>query len=230
MPDQVEYYNRFGELHREDILTCPEPEFWTTDYKNRGRVYTEMVQRIREQTSLVEEFFINKVPVLDIGCGFGRQAIVLAKKGFTVIGFDTSKTFIEIATELFSRHNLSGKFSSSNLENLTPDKFSQIILFDVIEHIKPPLRSTFLKEIHSLSLPGAVVIVSLPHLKKRLPSRVNNSLRKRLTQHFSYFISREEHPYPIPTSQRLKKLIDGFFAILKFKETLFTDYYVMRKI
>ncbi|TMI82578.1 MAG: class I SAM-dependent methyltransferase, partial [Bacteroidetes bacterium] len=128
MPDQVEYYNRFGELYREDILTCPEPEFWTTDYKNRGRVYTEMVQRIREQTRLVEEFFIITAPVLDIGCGFGRQAIVLARNGFTVIGFDTSKTFIEIAKELFNRHNLPGKFSSSNLENLPPDKFSQIIL------------------------------------------------------------------------------------------------------
>src|SRR5204862_3450105 len=123
-----------------------------------------------------------------------------------------------------------GKFSSSNLENLPPDKFSQITLFDVIEHIKPSLRGTFLKEIHSLSLPGAVVIVSLPRLKKRLTSRVNNSLRKRVTQHFSYFISREEHPYPIPTTQHLKKLRDGFFTIIKYKETLFTDYNVLRKI
>src|SRR5215470_5867380 len=90
MPDQVEYYNRFGELYKEDILTCPEPEFWTTDYKTRGRVYTEMVQRVEEQGALVEEFFTNTVPLLDIGCGFGRQAIFLAKKGFNVIGFDTS--------------------------------------------------------------------------------------------------------------------------------------------
>jgi 2-polyprenyl-3-methyl-5-hydroxy-6-metoxy-1,4-benzoquinol methylase len=230
MPDQVEYYNRFGELYRKDILTCPEPEFWTTDYKTRGRVYTEMVQRVREQTILVEEFFSNSVPVLDIGCGFGRQAIVLAKKRFTVTGFDTSKTLIEIATRLFTIHNLSGKFSSGTFENLSPGKFSQIILFDVIEHINPPLRTSFLNKIHSLSLPGAVAIISLPHLKKRLISRVNNHLRKRVTQHFSYFLSREEHPYPVPTSEHLKKLIHGLFTILKSKETSFTDYYVLRKI
>ena len=230
MPDQVEYYNRFGELYREDILTCPEPEFWTTDYGSRGRVYTEMVQRVREQTALVQEFFINTLSVLDIGCGFGRQAIVLAKNGFTVIGFDTSKILIEIATELFKRNHLPGKFSNSSLDDPPLSKFSQIILFDVIEHIKPSARSTFLNKVHSLALPGALVIVSLPHVRKRFTSRINNSLRRAITQHFSYFISREEHPYPIPTSQHFKKLIGGLFTILKFRQTSFTDYYVLRKI
>ena len=230
MSDQVKYYNRFGELHKEEILRCPEPELWTTDYKTTGRVYTEMVQRVREQTDLIEEFFNNRVPVLDIGCGFGRQAIVLAKRGFSVVGFDTSKTFIEIATELFKTHNLPGKFSNSDIENVSPDKFSQIILFDVVEHIKPSLRTSFFKKIYSLSRPGTVAIVSVPHLKKRFTSRVNNHLRKRVTQHFSYFMSKEEHPYPMPTGQHIKKLIRGLFTILKFKETSFTDYYVLRKI
>jgi 2-polyprenyl-3-methyl-5-hydroxy-6-metoxy-1,4-benzoquinol methylase len=230
MPDQVEYYNRFGELYREDILACPEPEFWTTDYKTRGRVYTEMVQRVEEQIVLIEEFFINTVPLLDIGCGFGRQAILLAKRGFNVTGFDTSKIFIDIATELFERNHLPGKFSNSSVDDLPPGKFSQIILFDVVEHLTPPARGTFLNKVHSLSLAGALVIVSLPHLKERLTSRLNNSLRKRITQHFSYFLSREEHPYPIPTSEHLKKLINGLFTIVKFKQTSFTDYYVLRKI
>jgi 2-polyprenyl-3-methyl-5-hydroxy-6-metoxy-1,4-benzoquinol methylase len=230
MPDQVEYYDRFGELYREDILICPEPEFWTTDYKSRGRVYTEMVQRVAEQTSLVEEFFNNAFPVLDIGCGFGRQAILLAKKGFIVTGLDTSKIFIELATALFKRNHLSGEFSNNSLEDLAPRKFSQIILFDMIEHVKPSSRRAFLSNVHSVSLPGALAIASLPHLKKRLSSRLNNSLRKRVTQHFSYFMSREEHPYPIPTSEQLKKLMDGLFTIIKFRQTSLTDYYVLRKI
>ena len=229
MPDQVEYYNRFGEIYREDILVCPEPEFWTTDYKSRGRVYTEMVQRVGEQAALVEEFFVNTVPVLDIGCGFGRQAILLAKKGFTVTGLDTSKVFIEIATEVFKRNHLRGTFSNNSLDDLSLGQFSQIILFDVIEHIKPPARSSFLHKVHSLSMPGALVIVSLPHLQKRLTSRLNNNLRKRVTQHFSYFMSREEHPYPIPTREHLEKLIDRLFTIVKFRQSSFTDYYVLRK-
>jgi hypothetical protein len=43
-------------------------------------------------------------------------------------------------------------------------------------------------------------------------------------------MSREEHPYPIPTSEHVKELILGLFTTLKFKETSFTDYYVLRKI
>ena len=230
MPNQVEYYNRFGELFREDILTCPEPEFWTTDYHSRGRVYVEMVQRVKEQAALVEEFFINTTPLLDIGCGFGRQAILLAKKGFNVTGCDTSKIFIDIATELFERNHLQGKFSNNSLDDLHLGKFSQIILFDVIEHINPSARCTFLNKVYSLSLPNALVIASLPHLKKRLTSRLNNSLRRRVTQHFSYFMSREEHPYPIPTNEDVEKLINGLFSIVKFRQTSFTDYYVLRKI
>lgn len=229
MPDQVDYYNQFGELYREDILNCPEPQLWTTDYQEKGRIYEEMLQRINEQTALAEQFFTDELPILDVGCGFGRQAIVLAKKGFSVVGFDTSKTFIKIAEELFRKHNLTGTFLNSRIEDLPPDQFSQILLFDVIEHIKPSARKTFLTRIHSLSLPNATLIISLPHLKSRLTSRVNNSIRKRITQHFYYFMAREEHPYPIPTAQTMRKLT-GLFTIIKFKETPATDYYVLRKV
>ncbi|HET9825338.1 MAG TPA: class I SAM-dependent methyltransferase, partial [Chitinophagaceae bacterium] len=200
MPDQVEYYNRFGELYRDDILACPHPELWTTDYEEHGRVYKEMVERIKEQTALIDEFFSTREPVLDVGCGFGRQAIVLARKGFSVIGLDSSKTFVEIARELFQRHNLVGEFFNNRLEDLPLSQFSQIILFDVIEHILPPDRQKFLNKIHSYCRAGGTVIFSLPHVKRRITSKVNNSFRKKITQHFPYFIAREEHPYPIPTS------------------------------
>lgn len=229
MAGQVEYYNRFGERYREDILACPEPEFWTTDYRDKGRVYKEMTERVNEQASVIEEFFTDQFPVLDVGCGFGRQAIMLAKRGFSVIGLDSSESFIELAQQLFRKHDLPGVFLNNRIEDAHLQQFSQVILFDVIEHIKPSERKTFLSHIHNLSFTGAILLVSLPHVKNRVTSRLNNSLRKRVTQHFSYFMAREEHPYPIPTSQNLKKLIKGLFTIVKFKDTPGTDYYVLRK-
>jgi len=229
MPDQVEYYNHFAELYKEDILTCPQPEFWTTDYKEKGKVYKEICQRVNYQASLIGHFFSGGLPVLDAGCGFGRQAIILAKKGFYVTGFDTSAAFIDIAMELFKQHNLTGRFLTGKIEDLQLNQFPQLILFDVLEHIKPSARKLFFKKIHSLSLPGAILIVSLPHVKKRFTSQVNNSLRRRLTQYLPYFFGKEEHPYPIPTQKNMDKLVKDFYTVLKFEETADTDYYVLRK-
>ena len=230
MSDQVEYYNHFGELYKTAILTCPEPEFWTTDYQEKGRIYVEMRERVSRQAALVEKFFSTEFPVLDVGCGFGRQAMLLAKKGFSVVGADSSKIFIEIATELFEERQLPGKFLNDDLEDVSPNQFRQLILFDVLEHIKVSSRRRFITKMHSLSLPCAVVIVSIPHLKKRVTSWVNNKLRRKITQNFSYFFIREEHPYPIPTAQDMRPLLKGLFTILIFEETPATDYYVLRKL
>src|SRR5439155_19907014 len=230
MSNQVEYYNHFGKIYRPEILSCPEPELWTTDYQEKGRVYKEMVERTRQQTSLVEEYFSSELPVNDAGCGFGRYAMILAKKGFSVTGFDSSGIFIEIANELFRRHNLTGRFSKGEVANVSLSQFSQIVLFDVVEHVKPSTRKQFLSELHSLSLPSAVLIVSLPHVKKRFTSQLNNRLRRKITQNFSFFLAREEHPYPIPTRKDFEKFVRSLFTILKFKETAATDYYVLRKL
>jgi len=144
MFDQVEYYNHFGKLNKTAILTCTEPELWTTDYNAKRRIYREMLERIRHQTLLIEQFFNNERSVLDAGCGFGRQAMILAKKGFSVVGVDSSEVFIELANELFERHGLRARLLHGDLMELSLGQFSQIILFDVLEHVDPSTRRTFL--------------------------------------------------------------------------------------
>jgi 2-polyprenyl-3-methyl-5-hydroxy-6-metoxy-1,4-benzoquinol methylase len=230
MSDQVEYYNHFGKLNKTAILTCPEPELWTTDYNEKGRIYNEMLERTRHQTSLIDEFFSNQHSVLDAGCGFGRQAFILAKKGFSVVGVDNSQIFIELATELFERHHLHARFFHGDLMEVSLGQFSQLILFDVLEHISPAARRTFLKKLNALSVPDATLIVSVPHLKKRFTSQLNNKLRKKITQHFSYFLAREEHPYPVPTRADITRLTSELYTIVKFEQSPVTDFYVLRKL
>jgi len=45
--------------------------------------------------------------VLDVGCGPGRHAIALAKRGIRVIGVDISERFIEVAHEVADREGVS---------------------------------------------------------------------------------------------------------------------------
>ncbi len=46
--------------------------------------------------------------VLDVGCGPGRHALELARRGITVLGLDISQRFVDLATEAATREGLSG--------------------------------------------------------------------------------------------------------------------------
>ncbi len=232
MNNQVSYYNRFGKQFGQSILDCPEPAVWTTDYAEKGRVYREMVIRVAQQQTLITDWFTKEEPILDIGCGFGRQAFLLAQLGFSVTGTDTSDVFIDIAGKLFDKYGYKGQFYCIDL--LKGEKpagsFQQLLLLDVLEHIKPFQRRRFIEQIFQLAGPGAILIISLPHVKKRLSSQVNNRVRKEITQHIAYFTGKEEHPYPIPLKRNILEYIQGLFRIEAELISPETDYYILRKV
>lgn len=230
MPAQVDYYNRFGEEFTESILACPEPHLWTTDYATKGRVYREIKERIGVQEELVETYFLKEAPVLDVGCGFGRQAYLLARKGFAVTGTDTSPVFVNIATKLFAKHGLPGTFSCVDV-SMQPlaQQFSQALLLDVLEHVPPAQRKKFMAAVHGLMAPQGILLLSLPHVKKRLSSQVNNRLRRAVTQHIGWFRNLEEHPYPVPQKSDVLRLTEKKFAVLAFRSMQESDYYVLQR-
>jgi 2-polyprenyl-3-methyl-5-hydroxy-6-metoxy-1,4-benzoquinol methylase len=233
MPDQVNYYNDFGKLFEDSIMNCPDPEFWTTDYTEKGRVYQEMKLRVSHQLDFIGNHFTKGYKVLDLGCGFGRQAIALARAGFDITGIDTSDTFIEIAKKLFGKHGLAGTFYCVDiLKKQLPfqEKFSQIILFDVLEHIAPWKRRVFIKTLHEMSLPSSQVLISLPGIKQRFTSKLNNRVRRNVTQHLPWFFKKEEHPYVIPEKKDLARLSNSLFRITEFVETDNTGFYALQKI
>jgi SAM-dependent methyltransferase len=232
MNDQVAYYNEFGKLYKESILTCPEPHLWTTDYNEQGRVYLEMKERITQQQQLIEKYFDRSVPILDIGCGFGRQSYLLARSGYKVTGTDTSDVFIDIATALFEKHKLGGAFVCTDILNDTKltGTYRQLILFDVLEHIPPANRRLFFERLFGLSGDATTLILSLPHVKERLSSQINNRIRRGITQYLPYFLKREEHPYPIPGKRRITALSKGLFDVHIFQSTPATDYYILHRI
>jgi len=76
---------------------------------------------------------IKSKSILDIGCGTGNHAVILAKKGYRVVGFDISKTMIELA----KKKSKSVEFYVSDIENFKFDKkFDACIsMFAVISYI-----------------------------------------------------------------------------------------------
>ena len=229
MSAQIKYYNQFGNSYRQSILSCPEPELWTTDYSEKGGVFNEMKSRIEQQQQLIDDYFSVQLPVLDAGCGFGRQAIMLAKKGYEVVGCDTSEVFISIAKELFEKYEFKGEFITGDIDQLQGRHFSQAVLFDVIEHIPPSKRKHLVTQLASIIIHEGVLLVSLPHIKRRFTSQLNNTIRRRITGLFTYFRNREEHPYFIPQQKDILRLFRKQFSLDSFTAGGETDYYVFRR-
>jgi SAM-dependent methyltransferase len=62
----------------------------------------------QEVAFLAEELRLSPgMTVLDVGCGPGRHAIALAKRGVSVVGVDISTRFLEVAHEVADREGVS---------------------------------------------------------------------------------------------------------------------------
>jgi ubiquinone/menaquinone biosynthesis C-methylase UbiE len=97
-------------------------------------------------------------PILDVGCGFGRDSEVLAKKGFKTIGIDMSKALLKKAHELYP--DLS--FAVMDVRNLdfADNTFAAAWCNAVLLHLNDQDLAKALREILRVLTPGGVIAVS----------------------------------------------------------------------
>src|SRR5215470_17181611 len=169
---QVSYYNEFATRYRSQILAAPDASIWVKDAVP-GPIQEAMKQRITMQREMIRRHFDVSLPVLDLGCGFGRQIVVMASMGMKVVGVDTSNIFIDIARELSHKHGMNAELICDSVEQFTPaSRFSQVVLFDVYEHIEPKRRRPFLDHLHGVICAAhAKAIFTFPFVDTSLMSR-----------------------------------------------------------
>ncbi len=132
--------------------------------------------------------------------------------------------FIDIAKDLFKKHNYSGTFLCADLmKTQLKESYKNILLLDVLEHIIPYQRQNFIKKIYSITQPNGKVIVSLPNETN------DNKISKAIKQNFAYYTNREEHPYLIPQKDDVEKIAKKYFSIVDFLATPETFYYVLER-
>jgi len=207
---QNKYYTEFALKYKDEIIHSDDPSVWTSDIINNGPKSVTMKIRIETLREIIKEHFSEEHEVFDIGCGFGRQSFLLAKEGFKVTGIDTNPDFINIANEIFKRHSLEGNFHCIEQgSKLSDERYHQIVLLDVFEHIPPFKRKKFIRSIWSVCLPDSTLIISLPIIKPPFRLLITNILK--------YFISslliNKEHPYPIPDEKSIKRILGKLFKI-----------------
>jgi SAM-dependent methyltransferase len=73
----------------------------------------------QEVAFLVERLELdNTSRVLDLGCGPGRHALALARRGIEVVGVDHSEAFVELATQAAEAERLSARFERADVRAL----------------------------------------------------------------------------------------------------------------
>ncbi len=93
-------------------------------------------KEIFTQGTLGEVDFIEKeinkdknCEILDIGCGTGRHAIELAKRGYNVTGIDLSESMIKKARENAKKYNLDVDFQIADARKLNfEDQFDLVVM------------------------------------------------------------------------------------------------------
>jgi len=149
---ELDYHRDHAKLHRSvlaapfswEVLERPNRRWWNA--------YWAMYEY------LVNCDFKDK-RVLVVGCGFGDDALRLAKLGARVSAFDLSPDSLEIARALASREGLGIQFEEMPAEQMlyANDTFDYIVARDILHHVDIPKT---MREIVRVAKPGATFVVN----------------------------------------------------------------------
>ncbi len=98
--------------------------------------------------------------VLDVGCGSGGGATILAKKCLQVHAFDYSQEAIEFARTRNARGNI--EYSILNMKDFNPDlnRYDKVIAIECVEHFEDPTKE--IKKFLKTLKPGGLLIMTFP--------------------------------------------------------------------
>ncbi len=127
----------------------------------------------KAEQALIEKYFTKKYKVLDLGCGTGREAFPLVRKGFRVTAIDITPRMIEVAKQISKNLKLNVNFrigDAENLKNFKNDSFGySLIINQMIEHIpKRVNRIKTLKGVRRILKRNGILILST-HSKYSIP-------------------------------------------------------------
>ena len=115
--------------------------------------------RIKYVQDVINKKTLNKISILDLGCGGGLVSEGLSKLGANVTGIDFIRENIKVAKIHAKKNNLKINYKILNFENeKINSKFDVIVIFEVLEHLSN--WEDFIKKIKSNLNPNGILIMS----------------------------------------------------------------------
>jgi len=128
---EIDYHQKFADSHKHILKQPFSYEVATSERRRWQNAYWQMYTFLRKQN-------LKNRNVLIVGCGFGEDALRLAKMGANVYAFDLSQDLLDIARELSLREKLNIDFRRLTAENLDYDSdfFDCVIVRDILHHVE----------------------------------------------------------------------------------------------
>ncbi len=133
---------------------------WTEFARIFGHEKTEPSESVVKFVPLLKERGIKDV--MDVGCGYGRNAIYLAKQGLKVTGTDIDKEILQILEARAKAENVNVRtvLSDTNRINAPDASVSSVTSTLVIELQKGEKRKSALQEIERILKPGGLALIT----------------------------------------------------------------------
>lgn len=147
--------NRLAEL--DALLAGRENDWWDGFYANRAKPCRFFGPAPDESLAQwVAEGTIGPGRALDLGCGNARNAILLARSGFSVEAVDYSQTAIDWATERAAEAGVDVRLRCQSVFDLEPEAGSYDLVYDsgCFHHIPPHRRDLYVALVVRALKPG----------------------------------------------------------------------------
>ena len=183
------FYDQYSrQTQRTDLDLDPVLAEERRPWNSYWRVY----DHVREESSSREQ------QLLDFGCGCGRQAVLFAKLGYQVLGFDISSTNVAFAQQLAVRHGVADRtsFDVQVAEQLDypSNKFDLVVGIDILHHCEVEKA---VREVRRVLKPGGKAVfrehVEVPIIDPLRKSRLGLWAVARRRGSFEDQITQDEH-------------------------------------
>jgi len=139
------------------LLAERQNEWWDEFYANRAKPVPFFGSEPDESLSTwIGDGLIPPGRALDLGCGNGRNAIFLAKSGFSVEGVDYSRTAIEWATQRAKEADADVHLRNASVFDapIPPSTYDLVYDSGCFHHMPPHRRSAYVALVAAALKPG----------------------------------------------------------------------------
>lgn len=101
--------------------------------------------------------------ILDVGCGYGRDCIYLARSGFDVIGIDISAEALKLARDWAKGDGLKIDFMHMDItdNSFEDSRFDTVIMFNTFHFMREKVRERTVSELYRILRDGGVLVQAM---------------------------------------------------------------------